>query len=32
MTQYQVVTDERTDRHVDVAKTPASIASRGYTW
>ena len=33
LTQYWVVTDRQTDgltvRHVAVAKTPASIASRG---
>ena len=29
-TPYQRVTDGRTDRHVAVAKTRASIASRGY--
>jgi len=29
LTQYRLVTDRRTDRHVAVAKTRASIASRG---
>jgi len=29
LTQYRRVTDRRTDRHVAVAETRASIASRG---
>jgi len=29
LTQYRLVTDRRTDIHVAVAKTRASIASRG---
>jgi len=29
LTQYRLVTDGRTERHVAVAKTRASIASRG---
>jgi len=29
LTQYRLVTDRQTDRHVTVAKTRASIASRG---
>jgi len=29
LTQYRLVTDRQTDRHVAVAKTRASIASRG---
>jgi len=29
LTQYRRVTDRRTDRHVAVAKTRVSIASRG---
>jgi len=29
LTQYRLVTDTRTDRHVAVAITRASIASRG---
>jgi len=30
LTQYRGVTDGRTDRHVAIAITRASIASRGY--
>jgi len=29
LTQYWLVTDGRTDRHIALAKTRASIASRG---
>jgi len=29
LTQYRLVTDRRTDRHVTIAITRASIASRG---
>jgi len=29
LTQYRLVTDCQTDRHVTIAKTRASIASRG---